>query len=354
MTLQSVISKITPADAAARAECARRWDLIAHPLGSLGLLERQTARLAGVFGTADLPDLRPRAVVAMCADNGVVAQGVTQSPQEVTAQVTENFSRGTTCMCRMAKQAGARVIPVDIGVCRPCVGENILDRCVIRGGTRDMSQGPAMTREEAEKAILVGVALAGELAQKGYRLLATGEMGIGNTTSSSALAAVLLGKAPEEVTGRGAGLTSAGLERKIAVIRQAIGVNAPDPTDPLDCLHKVGGLDIAGMAGLCLGGALYRIPVLLDGFISCIAALVAVRLCPAVGDYLLASHVSAEPAGKWVLEALGQQAPIHAEMRLGEGSGAVCAMPLLDLALAVYRESGSFAEADIDQYRPLK
>ena len=138
------------------------------------------------------------------------------------------------------------------------------------------------------------------------------------------------------------------------MIKQAIALNKPDPADPLDCLAKVGGLDIAGMAGLCLGGALYGIPVLLDGFISCIAALVAVRLCPAVSDYLLATHVSAEPAGKWVLEALGQKAPIHAEMRLGEGSGAVCAVPLLDLALAVYRDSGSFDDADIQQYQPLK
>lgn len=353
MTLDQILSNITPADRAAAAACKVRWDSIAHPLGSLGLLEQQVQQLAGIFGTADLPDLHPRVLVAMCADNGVVAQGVSQSPQEITAVVTENFSRGTTCMCRMARQADVTVIPVDVGVCRPCAGDKLLDRCVIRGGTRDMSQGPAMTRAEAEQALMVGLELAGELKDQGYRLLATGEMGIGNTTTSSALAALLLDKDVETVTGRGAGLTSAGLERKIAVIKQAIAVNRPDPTDPMDCLHKVGGLDIAALAGLCLGGALHRIPVVLDGFISCIAALVAVRLCPAAADYLLASHVSAEPAGKWVLEALGKQAPIQAGLRLGEGSGAVCAMPLLDMALAVYRDSGSFEEAAIDPYQPL-
>jgi len=266
-----VIAAIHPADQKAVETAWRRWDSIAKPLRSLGLLEEFVARIAGM--TAGAVELSPRALVAMCADNGVVAQGVSQSPQEITAVVTENFSRGTTCMCRMARQAGADVIPVDIGVCRPCVGDRILDRCVIRGGTRDMSRGPAMTRQEAEQAILVGVELAGELKAAGCKLLATGEMGIGNTTTSSALAALLLGRDVEAVTGRGAGLTSAGLERKIAVIREAIALNKPDPADPLDCLAKVGGLDIAGMTGLCLGGALYGIPVLLDGFISCIAAL---------------------------------------------------------------------------------
>ena len=354
MTLEQVISHIRPADRAAVERCRVRWDSIAHPLGSLGLLESQTAQLAGIFRTDDLPELKPRKLVAMCADNGVVAQGVSQSPQEITAVVTENFSRGTTCMCRMAQQTDIEVIPVDLGVCRPCVGDKILDRCVIRGGTRDMSLGPAMTREEAERAVLAGVELAGELKATGCRLLLTGEMGIGNTTTSSALASLLLNRDVESVTGRGAGLTSAGLERKIRVIKQAIRINRPDPADPLDCLAKVGGLDIAGMVGLCLGGALYGVPVLLDGFISCVAALVAVRLCPDANDYLLATHVSAEPAGHWVLEALGKQAPIHAGMRLGEGSGAVCAVPLLDLALAVYRTSGSFLDAAIDPYQPLK
>ncbi len=210
-----------------------------------------------------------------------------------------------------------------------------------------------MSREDAERAILTGVELVREERGRGTRLLAVGEMGIGNTTTASAIASVLLGRGPEEVTGRGAGLSADGLRRKGAAIRAGIARNAPDPSDALDVLSKLGGYDLAGMCGAYLGGALYGVPTLMDGFPSAVAALCAVRICPAAAKAVFASHVSAEPAGKLVLQALGKRPLITAEMRLGEGTGAVCAMPLLDMALAVYRDAYAFADAGLAPYVPL-
>ena len=350
-TLSQLNSRIGPLDKNAMAEAQRRWDSIAHPLNSLGMLERDIIRIAGITGDPNV-DLSKKAVVAMCADNGVVAEGVTQTGQEVTAIVTENMSKGDTSVCCMARVAGAEVIPVDIGVARPVTGENIR-QCCVRRGTANMTKGPAMSREEAAKAVMTGILLVEELKQVGFRLLATGEMGIGNTTTSSAIVSVLLGKDPAEVTGRGAGLTSEGLERKIHAIRTAIAVNQPDSADPLDVLHKVGGLDIAGLAGVFLGGAIHRVPVLVDGFISSAAALVAAAICPAAKDYMLASHASNEPAGRMVLETLGLTPFLHAGMCLGEGTGAVAVMPLLDMGAAVYREMCTFAATDIEAYEHL-
>ena len=349
--VSQLCTKIGPLDERAMAEAQRRWDSIAHPLNSLGMLERDIIRIAGITGDPNV-DLSKKAVVAMCADNGVVAEGVTQTGQEVTAIVTENMSKGDTSVCCMARVAGAEVIPVDIGVARPVTGENIR-QCCVRRGTANMTKGPAMSREEAAKAVMTGILLVEELKQVGFRLLATGEMGIGNTTTSSAIVSVLLGKDPAEVTGRGAGLTSEGLERKIQAIRTAIAVNQPDSADPLDVLHKVGGLDIAGLAGVFLGGAIHRVPVLVDGFISSAAALVAAAICPAAKDYMLASHASNEPAGRMVLETLGLTPFLHAGMCLGEGTGAVAVMPLLDMGAAVYREMCTFSATDIEAYEHL-
>ena len=351
MTLEEVVRGIVPADQAAMEQARRRWDSIAKPLGSLGLLEEAVVRMAGIAGSPNV-DISRRAVVVMCADNGVVARGVTQTGQEVTAIVAENMSSGDTSVCAMARAANARVVPVDVGVARPLTGERVVQRN-IRRGTADMTLGPAMTRSEAERAVLVGVETAQGLCAQGINLLATGEMGIGNTTPSSAIAAVLLDRPVEDMTGRGAGLSSEGLQRKIAAIRTAVSVNRPDPADVLDVLHKVGGLDIAGLAGVFLGGALCRVPVLVDGFISSVAALVAARLCPACKDYMLGSHASEEPASKLVLSALGLRPFLYAGMRLGEGTGAVAVMPLLDMGLAVYREMATFEDTNIEAYQPL-
>lgn len=350
-SLSDVLAQIQPADRDAMAQAKYRWDSIAHPLNSLGQLEESVIRMAGMTGSPDV-DVTRRAVIVMCADNGVVAEGVTQTGQEVTAIVTENMSSGDTSVCRMAKVAGAEVIPVDIGVARPLTGARIVQKN-IRRGTENMTKGPAMTRDEAVRAIETGIELVGELKEKGYRLLATGEMGIGNTTTSSAIVAVLLGKDPAEVTGRGAGLTSEGLQKKIHAIEAAIAVNCPDPEDGVDTLAKVGGLDIAGLAGVFLGGAYYHIPILVDGFISSAAALTAAVLCPHAKDYMLGSHASNEPAGKMVMEALGLTPFLYAGMCLGEGTGAVAVMPLLDMGLAVYREMTTFEATDIEAYQPL-
>lgn len=348
MTLTEQLAGIRPLDEKAMAAAKARWDSIAKPLGSLGKLETEIIHIAGITGDPAV-SLKKRAVLIFCADNGVVAQGVTQSGSEVTATVSENFTRGATSVCAMARATNTQLVPVDIGIEREMNAPGLIDR-KIRFGTADMTKEPAMTREEAIRAIQVGIDMVGELKQQGVNIIATGEMGIGNTTTSSALVSVLMDKPVEEVTGRGAGLDSAGLRRKIAAIRRAVEVNHPDPTDPLDVLCKVGGLDIAGIAGAFLGGAIHRVPVVVDGFISGAAALVALRLCPAAKCAVLASHVSAEPAGQMLLDELGLSPMITAGMCLGEGTGAVSLFPLLDMGLAVYHEMSTFDDAHIETY----
>ena len=348
--MRDLLNTITPPDEVARAEARRRWNDCAKPLGSLGLLETALEDIAALTGSADIR-LDRRAVLVLCADNGVVAQGVSQTDASVTRAVLQNLAARRTSVCQMAAAAHCSVVPVDVGILDFQEMPGVLSRR-IGNGTGDISQGPAMTRRQAEQALHTGMELVREQQALGVDLLATGEMGIGNTTTSSAVACVLLGRPAEEMTGRGAGLSDQGLQKKTAAIRRALEVNRPDPSDPLDILQKVGGFDIAAMCGVFLGGALYRVPVLIDGLISAVAALCALRLCPAAGKAMLASHVSAEPAGGLVLEALGKQPLITAGMRLGEGTGAVAAMPLLDLALAVYRESYTFEEGGIEAYQP--
>ena len=349
LTLDEIRRAICPLDETAMQTARERWDMVAKPLHSLGLLEDAVVKIAGITGTADVT-LGRRAVLMMCADNGVVAEGVTQTGQEVTAIVAENAAKGDSSVCRMARIAGADVVAVDVGIARP-VNNAVLNRN-IRRGTRNIAAEPAMTEEEAGAALQTGIDLVRQKKAEGYGLFALGEMGIGNTTTSSAMTAVLLGQPIETVTGRGAGLSNAGLCRKREAIARAIARNHPDPADAFSVLRCLGGLDIAALAGVCLGGALYRVPVLLDGFISAAAALAAVRMCPASGEYRLARHVSKEPAGRLVLDALGLKPLICAEMCLGEGTGAVAAMPLLDMALAVYGEMRTFAEIDVAAYTP--
>lgn len=343
--------KIPPLDSSAMELCQRRWDSIAKPLGSLGLLEKAIIKISGLTGDASFR-LDKRAVVVMCADNGVIVRGVTQAGSEVTAAVARNMVAGKGCVCCMADLANADVLPVDIGMC-DCTGIPGIINKKISAGTQDIYIGTAMTKEQAVQALETGISLVKELRDKGYKIIATGEMGIGNTTTSSALASVLLGCDVESVTGRGAGLDSDGLARKIEVIHHAIEVNCPNPDDALDVLAKLGGYDIAGMAGLFLGGAIYRIPILVDGFISSIAALVAARLFPSSKCAMLASHVSAEPAGRLVLDELGLEPFICAGLRLGEGTGAVATLPLLDMAMNIYHNMSSFSDINIESYKPL-
>lgn len=349
MTLEETIRKIRPVDVAAMAAAKQHWDGLGKPLGSLGRLEKALIQIAGIQRTGDV-HIDRKALVIMCADNGVVEEGVTQCGQEVTATVAENFLDEKSCVAIMCRRAGTKICPVDIGM---AVDTQRVEKRKIAYGTKNMAKEPAMTREQAIAAIEVGIAKAEELHAQGYEMLATGEMGIGNTTTSSAMTAVYLGLDVETVTGRGAGLSSHGLQRKIHAIKQAIAVNQPDPEDPLDVLAKVGGLDIAGMCGLFLGGAAQRMPVVMDGFISQVAALTAVRLVPECADYILASHVSEEPGANILLKALEKDAFLTCGMRLGEGSGAVALFPILDFASDIYHKMSTFVQADIVEYQPL-
>lgn len=350
MTLEEAIAKIKPLDHNAMEIAQKRWDSIAKPLHSLGKLETLLIQIAGITENAEV-DLSRRGLIVMCADNGVVEEGVTQTGQEVTAIVAENFLKYDTSVGVMCKQNHAEIFPVDMGM---VTDTEVRTDHKIAYGTQNMTKGPAMTREQAVKGLEAGIDMVRELNDKGYRILATGEMGIGNTTTSSAVASVLLKQPVEEMTGRGAGLTSEGLVRKINAIKKAIALNKPDPEDAIDVLAKVGGLDIAGMAGVFLGGAVYGIPVVMDGFISCVSALIAMRICPAARDYILASHVSKEPAAHLILENMEKEAIIHADMCLGEGTGAVALFPILDLAAAVYHSMSTFDDIHVEQYEELK
>ena len=349
MTLEETMQKIRPVDVAAMAAAKQHWDGLGKPLGSLGRLEKALIQIAGIQRTGDV-HIDRKALVIMCADNGVVEDGVTQCGQEVTATVAENFLDEKSCVAIMCRRAGTKICPVDIGM---AVDTPRVEKRKIAYGTKNMAKEPAMTREQAVAAIEVGIAKAEELHAQGYEMLATGEMGIGNTTTSSAMTAVYLGLDVETVTGRGAGLSSHGLQRKIHAIKQAIAVNQPDPEDPLDVLAKVGGLDIAGMCGLFLGGAAQQMPVVMDGFISQVAALTAMRLVPECADYILASHVSEEPGANILLKALEKDAFLTCGMRLGEGSGAVALFPILDFASDIYHKMSTFVQADIVEYQPL-
>ncbi|MBQ3842180.1 MAG: nicotinate-nucleotide--dimethylbenzimidazole phosphoribosyltransferase [Ruminiclostridium sp.] len=340
--------KISPLDEAAAIRANERWDSVAKPLGSLGLFEDTIIKIAGIQGTENVR-LKKRSVIVMCADNGVVREGVSQSDSSVTALCTNEISAGRSNVNVIAETVNAEVIAVDIGV----AGKTNARNFKVAEGTKNIAEGASMTREEAERAVNVGTDLMREQKEKGADIVVTGEMGIGNTTTSAAIASVLLGLSPREVTGRGAGLDDAGLERKIEVIERAISINKPDPNDALDVLAKVGGLDIAGMTGLFLGGAEYGIPVVIDGAISAVAALLACRIEPRCKDYILASHVSAEPVGKMLLDAIGVTPLITAGMRLGEGTGALMLLPMLDCALSVYYNAHTFDEINLERYKPL-
>ena len=347
--LKTLLSTITPPDETAQAAAHAHWASLAKPLGGLGTLETMLEAAAALTGTADLHFDR-RAVLVLCADNGVVAQGVSQTDQSVTRVVAENLAARRTSVCQMAKTAHCEVVPVDMGMAGAPVAGVV--NCRVAAGTADFTKGPAMTRQQAVDAIAAGIALVRAQKTAGVQLLATGEMGIGNTTTSSAVAAVLLGQPVEVMTGRGAGLSDAGLARKLDAIRQGIALNQPNPADPLDVLCKLGGFDIAGLCGVFLGGALEGMPVLMDGFISGVAALCAVRLCPAAEKAVFASHCSTEPAARLVLEALGKAPLLTAGLHLGEGTGAVASIPLWDMALAVYHNCYSFTEGGITPYTP--
>lgn len=331
----------------AGAEARRRWNAIAKPIGGLGLLEDAVVKIAALTETADV-DLSRRCVAVLCADNGVVVQGVTQSGQEVTSVVAANIARGVSSVCRMCEGVGVDCIAVDMGMAAPPVEPLVRSRR-IAAGTADITQGPAMSRTEALAAVRAGVELVEELASEGYRLIAVGEMGIGNTTTAAAVVCALTGASPSEAVGRGAGLSDAGLARKVCAVERALAANDYDPRDVLGVLAALGGFDLCGMCGVFLGGARHRVPVVIDGFASSVAALCALRLRPECEAAMLSSHLSSEPAALLVMRELGLAPLLHAEMHLGEGTGAACLIPLLDMALGLYRGT-TFAECGLEPY----
>ena len=346
MELYELISQIKPGDKKAYEACIYHFDHIAKPVGSLGKLETLLAAVAGASGTPKI-DISKKCVLVFCADNGVLAQGVAQSTHDVTTAIANSLVRKTTSVNAMAAACGADVFPIDMGMIDQVEG---LLPCSLARGTNDITKGSAMTIEQAKQGILTGIELVRQRKEEGYLIIATGEAGIGNTTTSSAILSCLLNVPVEQVTGRGSGLTDEGLIRKQDAIKKALKVNQPDSSDALDVLSKVGGFDIAGMVGAFLGGALYGIPVIMDGFISGVSALLAVTLCPNVKDYILPSHISAEPAGQMLMQALGFKPVIHGDMRLGEGTGAVALMPLLDMAASVYWNAASFDDINVEAY----
>ncbi len=345
-SLADTIKNIQPVDKNALSLAKTRQETLTKPAGSLGRLEALSIQIAGIQAKA-LPQVTRKAVIVMVADHGVVAEGTSAYPQEVTAQMVLNFVRGGAAITVICRQIGAKVIVVDIGIAGKTSAFMGIQHHKIAQGTRNMCLGPAMTLDEAKDSIETGIAVVQSEVNKGLDIVATGEMGIGNTTASSAICTVMTGKSVVEVTGRGTGLSDEMLLRKIAAIEKAIKVNSPISDQPLEVLAKVGGYEIGGLAGVILGAAANRVPIMIDGFISGAAALIAVGLCPQVKDYLIAGHVSVEPGHKYLLDYLGLKPLLDLNMRLGEGTGAALGMTLADAACRTLSEMATFAEAGV-------
>ncbi len=333
-------------DASAAAAARQRQDQLTKPTGSLGRLEELSIQLAAMTGKA-LPSVARKTVIVMAGDHGVAIEGVSAYPPEVTPEMVLNFLHGGAAINVLAKQAGARVVVVDVGVAGDLQPQPGLVSARVANGTRNMANGPAMTQAEAEAAITVGLDVVREEIRRGLDLVATGDMGIGNTTPSSAITAAITGLPPRLVTGRGTGLDDAGVARKAATIEKALSVNQPDPRDAMDVLCKVGGLEIAGLAGVILGAAEQRVPIVIDGFISGAAALIAAELVPDVKPYLIAGHQSVEIGHQAILEHLGLRPLLTLDLRLGEGTGAVLAFHLIEGAARILCEMATFDEAGV-------
>ncbi len=345
---------IRPIRASYLKEAKERLDMLTKPQGSLGRLEEFAQRLVAISEDR-MPELGRKVVFTFAGDHGVADEGVSAFPREVTPQMVLNFLRGGAGINVLARQAGADVVVIDIGVdfdftspppAAGGQGGTFVSRKIMRG-TRNMRRGPAMTRQEAEDCIGVGIGMAQEYARKGYRIFGTGDMGIANTTPSSAIAAVLTGRPVAEVTGKGTGISDEALLHKIRVIEDSLSVNRPNPKDPVDVLAKVGGAEIAGIAGLVLGAASERVAVVIDGFISTAGALIAYCIEPTVKDYMFAAHNSVEIGHRVILERIGLSPILDLGMRLGEGTGAALAMILIEGGLRIYREMATFGDAGV-------
>ena len=344
--LSRTIANIRPLDTTSMAKARERQDMLTKPTGSLGRLEQLSIQIAGIQGKS-VPQIQQKAVIVMAADHGVVARGTSAYPQEVTAQMVSNFLHGGAGINVIGRQVGARVIIVDMGIAVKLEAAPRLISRRIAAGTQDMSKGPAMTVAQAKRALETGIEIVTAEVKKGLDIVATGDMGIGNTTASSAICAIMIGKTVTEVTGRGTGLDDKQLQHKIRIINEAIAFNKPDSSQPLEVLAKVGGFEIGGLSGVILGAAAHRVPVIIDGFISGAAALIAAGLCPQSKDYMIAGHCSVEPGHKLLLQYLSLRPLLNLDMRLGEGTGAALAMSLAETSVRILNEMATFAEAGV-------
>ncbi|WP_350343074.1 nicotinate-nucleotide--dimethylbenzimidazole phosphoribosyltransferase [Proteinivorax tanatarense] len=345
--LQKIIKNIQPLDSEIMKKSRTRVDNLIKPPKSLGKLEAITVQLAGITKNIH-PSVEHKAIIIMAADHGVYEEGVAPNPQSITIEQTLNFPKGLTGVCAIGEISNAKIVTVDIGI----NGELPLNSGVInkkiKYGTDNFAKGPAMTRKEAVDAIEVGIEIAQQQIKRGVNLIGVGEMGITNTTASTAILAVLGNIPPKEITGKGSGLDSKGIQHKIKVIEKAIDINKPDPDDGLDVLAKVGGLEIGGMAGVILGSAANRVPVVIDGYIATVSALIAKSIEPKVKDYLIPSHASMELGGKRASELLGVEPMLYMNMCLGEGSGAALAFPIIDAACNMNDKMITFKEASMN------
>ena len=348
MKLDEVIEQIKSLDEVAMQAARNRQNMLTKPAGSLGRLEELSIQLAGMMANP-FPSVERKAVIVMAADHGVALEGVSAYPPEVTPQMVLNFLRGGAAINVLARQVGARVIVVDIGVAADFDSAPGLIQRKVMPGTRNLAAGPAMKRAEAEEALQVGVNIFNEEYARGLDIVATGDMGIGNTTPSAAIASVMTGLPVAQVTGRGTGVDDAGLTHKIKIIEQALRVNQPDASDALDVLCKVGGLEIAGLAGVMIAAASRRVPVVVDGFISTAAAMIAVGLAPGVRDYLISAHQSVEIGHQAMLKHLNLKPVLDLDLRLGEGTGAALAFHLIEASTCILREMATFGEAGVSE-----
>jgi nicotinate-nucleotide--dimethylbenzimidazole phosphoribosyltransferase len=345
--LEKTIAAIAPADSAAAEAARAREDDLTKPRGSLGRLEDVAVKIAAMRGTAR-PRLGLGVVFVMAADHGVAAEGVSLYPSEVTAQMVANFLAGGAAINVLSRAAGARVAVTDMGVAADLPASPLLHDRKIAKGSGNIARGPAMSRDEARRAVEAGIEVfEAEYAKEPFSIAATGDMGIANTTPSAAIAAVLTGLSAREVVGRGTGIDDAGMKRKIAAVERALAVNRPDRADALGVLAKVGGFEIGALAGVCLAAAARRMPVIVDGYISTAGAMVAAGLAPAAKDYMISAHASAERGHRAMLESLGLEPLLDLGLRLGEGTGAALAMPLCVAACKVLDEMATFSEAGV-------
>ena len=345
--LQDILKNIKPVDESRAPAIQARLDNLTKPLGSLGRLEELARRYCLITGR-DKPVIRNKIIFTFAGDHGVAGEGVSAFPKEVTPQMVYNFLRGGAAVNVLARHCGARVIVVDVGVDHDFEPSEGLEIRKVARGTKNMAIGPAMTRKEAEQAILAGVEMV-EKYKEGLDIIGTGDMGIGNTTPSSAIVSVITGTEPELVTGRGTGIDDASLKGKVAVIKKAIAANRPDPRDAMDVLSKVGGFEIAAIAGLVLGASLHRIPVVIDGFIATAGALIAAELNPLARGYIIAGHQSVEIGHRKMLEHLEQRPLLDLNLRLGEGTGAALGISLVEAGVKILMEMATFADAGVSE-----